>query len=64
MSESFDKLKEQKEKILNRQKTKALEESVAIGFDAVRVCVGINPKQYTVDQIILWMRMMTENNKP
>ncbi|MCR4319793.1 MAG: hypothetical protein NUV74_05580 [Candidatus Brocadiaceae bacterium] len=58
MTESFDKLKKQKEKIVAKQSYTAIEQAVTIGFDAFRLCLGIKPKEYDSNQIIRWIKLM------
>lgn len=59
MSDSFDKLKKQKEKIVAKQSATAIEQAVTIGFDAFRLCVGIKPKKYNRNQVIRWIRLIS-----
>lgn len=58
MSESYDKLKKQKDRIVARQQSKDAQELIARGFDAFRICVGIKPKQYSSRQVIDWINFM------
>lgn len=34
--------------------------AVCIGMDAFRICIGISPKKYSMEEIIAWMSAMKE----
>lgn len=36
-----------------------LEFAVCMATDAFRLCLGINPRNFTVDDVIRWLRLMS-----
>lgn len=39
--------------------TEAMQTAIMIGFDAMRIALGGEPKNYKVDEVILWLRLMS-----
>ena len=38
--------------------TEAMQTAICIGFDAMRIALGVEPKNYSVDQVIMWLTLM------
>lgn len=39
------------------------EEVITLAFDAFRICIGMEPKKYSSEHIIDWIRGMPSNKK-
>jgi hypothetical protein len=42
--------------------TPAMQQAVAVGFDAMRIALGGRPRTYTLEEIICWLRLMGQQN--
>lgn len=62
MSDTFEKLKAQKDMILARQ-AETQQDIICIGMDAFRCCVGLEPRQFTRDEIIRWIRISSPESR-
>lgn len=40
--------------------TEAMQTAICIGFDAMRIALGNKPRNYSVDEVIRWLRLMSK----
>lgn len=33
--------------------------SILMAYDAFRICLGFRPRHYTLEQVLLWMKLIT-----
>ncbi len=61
MADTFEKLKAQKDALLAKA-AKADQDIIGMGMDALRCCIGQEPKHFTRDEIIRWIRVVESIN--
>lgn len=38
----------------------AKEHSILMGYDAMRICTGLNPKHFSATEVIRWIELLTD----